>query len=74
MHDEDGPANSPSIVPNADMLDGAHDVRIDRGDIANIAGFSNLTIFIRQELGVGFRRSVLVLLSLLVAFMFFRLL
>ncbi len=56
------------------MLDGAHDLRIDGGDIANIAGSSNFIIFIRQELGIGFRRSMLVLLSLLVAFMFFRLL
>ena len=46
------------------MLHGARDVRIVGGDIANVAGSSNCTIFIRQELGIGFRRNVLVLLSL----------
>ena len=56
------------------MLNGARDVRVDGGDIANVAGSSNFTIFIRQELGIGFRLGVLVLLSLLVAFVFFRLL
>ncbi|KAF8333367.1 hypothetical protein F5887DRAFT_994684 [Amanita rubescens] len=70
----DGPANSPSSTLSASMLDGAHDLRIDGGDIANVVGSSNFIIFIRQELGIGFRRSVLVLLSLLVACMFFRLL
>ena len=56
------------------MLHGARDVRIIGGDIANVAGSSNFTVFIRQELGIGFRLSVLVLLSLLVAFVLVRVL
>ena len=55
------------------MLDGAHDLRIDGGDIANVAGSFNLIIFIRQELKIGFR-SVLVLLLVAFMFLFFRLL
>ena len=55
------------------MLDGARDVSIDGGDIANVAGSSNLTIFIRQELGIGFR-GALVLLLVAFMFLFFRLL
>ncbi|KAF8331227.1 hypothetical protein F5887DRAFT_1176699 [Amanita rubescens] len=72
IRDEHGPTNSPSSTLSPSVLDGAHDLGIEGGDIANVVGSSNFVIFIRQELGVGFRRSVLVLLSLLVAFVFFR--
>ncbi len=56
------------------MLDGARDLRIDRVDIANVAGSSNFIIFLRrQELGIGFR-GVLVLLLVAFMYLFFRLL
>ena len=48
------------------MFDDAHDIRIEGGNMANIAGSSNHVIFVRQELGVG------VFVFLLVAFLFFR--
>ncbi len=49
------------------MFGGAHDIRIEGGNIANVAGSSNSVIFIKQELGVG------VLVLLLLALLFFRL-
>ncbi|KAF8329199.1 hypothetical protein F5887DRAFT_1005090, partial [Amanita rubescens] len=41
------PTNSPSSQ-SAGMLDGAHDLRIEGGNITNVAGSSNLLVFIKQ--------------------------
>lgn len=70
--------NQPSSS-SASILEGAHDVRIDRAKMTNVAGnfsvdsSSNTFIIniIKQESGIGFR-SILVLL--LLSLLFFRLL
>lgn len=71
--------DQPSSPSSASILEGAHDVRIDRAKITNVAGnssadySSNTYIFIKQESGLGFpSRNMLVLL--LLASLFFRLL
>ena len=53
------------------MLGGAHDLQIEGGNITNVAGSSNLFVFVKQESGIGFRNA---LILLLVAFLVFRLL
>ena len=53
------------------MLGGAHDMRIDGGNITNVAGSSNLLVFVKQEPGIGIRNA---LVLLFVAFLAFRLL
>ncbi len=57
---------------SAVMLDGAPDIRFKGGNIiTNVAGSSNVVIFAKREVGIDFG-SMLILL--LVAFLFFRLL
>ncbi len=66
------PTNAPSSPLSASMLGGARDLWIEGGNITNIAGSSNLLIFVKQESGtIGIRNA---LALLLVAFLVFRLL
>ena len=71
--------DQPSSPSSASILDGAHDVWIDRAKITNVAGnssadhSSNTYIFIKQESGLSFpSRNMLVLM--LLASVFFHLL
>ena len=52
------------------MLGGAHDLRIEGGNVTNVSGSSNLFVFVKQS-GIGIRNA---LILLLVAFLVFRLL
>ncbi|KAF8333350.1 hypothetical protein F5887DRAFT_958025, partial [Amanita rubescens] len=63
--------DAPSSSTSAGMLGGAHDLRIDGGNITNVAGSSNLLVFVKQEPGIGIRNA---LVLLLVAFLVFCLL
>jgi hypothetical protein len=63
--------DSRSSSLNADMLGGAHDLRIEGGNVTNVSGSSNLFVFVKQESGIGIRNA---LILLLVAFLIFRLL
>ena len=62
---------------SAGMLDGAHDVRIDRANLTTVAGnsmansSSNTLILVKQESGIS-NQSVIALL--IFVFLFFRLL
>jgi len=53
------------------MLGGAHDLRIEGGNITNFAGSSNLFVFVKQESDTSIRNA---LILLFLAFLVFSLL
>lgn len=63
------PTNPPSSS-SAGMLDGAHGLQIDGGNVTNVAGSSNLFVFIKQEeSGISFQNVLVLFLLLFLMFL-----